>query len=140
MKYNKEGYLNDFHKKSQEASKEAVEWSKNQEFTKADFLKQTARLKREKLYFVHLIKYKANDITETDNICDIGISNSNGTRESKEPINTNDELLAFKKFTTIELATNFIKPLHQTYYNKRFKDDWFCLNKEEVQEIIKLLN
>ena len=71
----------------------------------------------------------------------IGISNKPSWREktlqSEKPT---IELLASKKFINRKIAASFEKALHETYTQKRIRGEWFTLDLNEVNEIVKTLN
>lgn len=71
----------------------------------------------------------------------IGISNKPTWREktlqSEKPT---IELLASKKFINRKIASSFEKALHETYSQKRIRGEWFNLDMNEVNEIVKTLN
>jgi hypothetical protein len=71
----------------------------------------------------------------------IGISNKPTWREktlqSEKPT---IELLASKRFINRKIASSFEKALHETYSHKRIRGEWFNLDLNEVNEIVKTLN
>lgn len=81
-------------------------------------------------------------MTDTvNNVHKIGISNNPAWRErtlqSEKPT---IELLVAKKFINRKIASSFEKALHDAYSSKRLRGEWFKLDINELDEILKTLS
>lgn len=76
----------------------------------------------------------------TNNFHKIGISNKPQYREKTlQADKPTIELLCSKEFPNRKIAESIEKSLHMTFDNKRIRGEWFQLDAQEVDDIIKTL-